>query len=231
MISVPSRSTTGRSLREVERHDRDVLAVDVEPDVELGPVRQREDADRLAAALAARCRGARARAAGSSGPSDAARSGTRRRAPSRATSPRRGARRRTRRRSRASSSACFSALGLHHVGVDGRAVRERIDARRDPVRVRRARAARGRAPRAIRSRNAYMSLELPRRVDVQERERRLRRGRTPSARGAASPRCPCRSSTASPASRRPRDDLAHDLDALRLEPLQVGQAGERRRSH
>ena len=33
---------------EVERHDRDLLEVDVLPDVELGPVRQREDADALA---------------------------------------------------------------------------------------------------------------------------------------------------------------------------------------
>ncbi len=40
--------------------------------------------------------------------------------------------------------------------------------------------------------------ELPGGVDVQQRERRLRRGRRPSAPGAASPSCPCRSSTASP---------------------------------
>ena len=33
---------------EVERDDRDVLEVDVLPDVELGPVREREDADALA---------------------------------------------------------------------------------------------------------------------------------------------------------------------------------------
>ena len=37
---------------EVERHDRDVLEVDVLPDVELGPVRQREHADALALVLA-----------------------------------------------------------------------------------------------------------------------------------------------------------------------------------
>src|SRR4029078_2355344 len=36
----------------VEGNDRDVLQVDVLPDVELGPVRQREDADRLALVLA-----------------------------------------------------------------------------------------------------------------------------------------------------------------------------------
>jgi hypothetical protein len=32
---------------EVERHDRDLLEVDVLPDVELGPVRQGKDADGL----------------------------------------------------------------------------------------------------------------------------------------------------------------------------------------
>src|SRR4030095_17219322 len=39
--------------REVERHDRNVLALDVAPDVERGPVRQREDADALAGIEAA----------------------------------------------------------------------------------------------------------------------------------------------------------------------------------
>ena len=113
-----------RPLRgEVERHDRDLLEVDVLPDVELGPVREREDADALARAACARCRGATARAAGSSGPSGAARSGTRRsrslardfsssrRAPPKAASKPYW------------SSACFSALGLHDVGVQRRAVR------------------------------------------------------------------------------------------------------------
>ena len=38
--------------REVQRHDRDVLQVDVLPDVELGPVRHREHADALALVLA-----------------------------------------------------------------------------------------------------------------------------------------------------------------------------------
>ena len=36
---------------EIERHDRDVLEIDVLPDVEFGPVRQGEDADRFALAL------------------------------------------------------------------------------------------------------------------------------------------------------------------------------------
>ena len=47
MISAPSRSTTGRSRGEIERHDRNLLEQDVLPDVEFGPVGQREDADRF----------------------------------------------------------------------------------------------------------------------------------------------------------------------------------------
>ena len=39
---------TSRCLGEVERHDGDVLLVDVLPDVDLGPVRQRKHADALA---------------------------------------------------------------------------------------------------------------------------------------------------------------------------------------
>src|SRR5690606_23335809 len=35
-------------VREVERHDRDLFQVDVEPDVELGPIGEREGADALA---------------------------------------------------------------------------------------------------------------------------------------------------------------------------------------
>ena len=35
-------------LGEIERHDRDVLALDIFPDVELGPVREREDAHAFA---------------------------------------------------------------------------------------------------------------------------------------------------------------------------------------
>src|SRR3546814_2111097 len=37
---------------DIERHDRDIFARDVLPDVELGPVRDREDADALALRLA-----------------------------------------------------------------------------------------------------------------------------------------------------------------------------------
>jgi hypothetical protein len=87
---------------EVQRHDGDVLAVDVLPDVQLGPVADREHADRLALVLACgRCTGSTAPAAGSSGPSGAGRAEARRCAPWRGSSPRRAARRRRRRRSRA----------------------------------------------------------------------------------------------------------------------------------
>ncbi len=84
MMSAPSRSTTGRSCREIKRHDRDVLHHDVLPDVELGPVRQRKHADGFALVRCACCRRAKARAAGSSDPRHGWRCGTRRCAPSRA---------------------------------------------------------------------------------------------------------------------------------------------------
>ena len=84
MISAPSRSTTGRACGEVERHDRDVLQIDVLPDVELGPVRQREDADRFALVHARVVRCSTVPGAGSSDPSRGWRSGTRRCAPWRA---------------------------------------------------------------------------------------------------------------------------------------------------
>src|SRR3546814_1116660 len=38
--------------REIERHDLDLLELDILPDVEFGPVRQRKDADALALRLA-----------------------------------------------------------------------------------------------------------------------------------------------------------------------------------
>ena len=86
-------------LGEVERHDRDVLDVDVAPDVDLGPVRERKHADALARPDAGCSAGSRARAADSSDPTGRWRRGARRCAPWRATAPRRAARRRTPRRS------------------------------------------------------------------------------------------------------------------------------------
>ena len=47
-ISVSPRTSISRSLAKYMRHDRDLLDVDVLPDVHLGPVREREDAQALA---------------------------------------------------------------------------------------------------------------------------------------------------------------------------------------
>ena len=200
--------TTGRSLGEIQRHDRDVLQVDVLPDVELGPVRQREHADALALVLARVVEAPQLRAAGASGPSDAAPSGTRRRAPWRATSPRRGARRRTPRRSRtcrapASAPAVFmTSVCTAEPCVNG------LMPRAEPVGVDVHEQLRARAASASRVAERDHLAELPGRVDVQQRERRLGRDRTPSAPGAASPSCPCRSSRASPAARTRRPPRA-----------------------
>ncbi len=71
------RRTTGRRMREVDRRHVEPLAADVLPDVELGPVRDREHADVLARRACARCRGSTARGAGSSGPTGRTRRGTR----------------------------------------------------------------------------------------------------------------------------------------------------------
>ncbi len=186
---------------EVERHDRDMLALDVVPDVELGPVRERKDAHRLAAGFA-HCRGATARAAGSSDPSGAAPSGTSTRAPWPATSPRRAGRRRNR-----VEAGCverlLQPLGLHHVGVD-RSQSRTGSARRQALRVD-VHDQLEAGPAAI-GRGSVHLLELPRRVDVQQRERRLARKERLLAR-CSTPRNPCRSSRASrdaPPRQRPR---------------------------
>ena len=57
-------------VREVDRRQLELLPRDVLPDVELGPVRDREDADVLALADPRRCRGSRARAAARAGSTD-----------------------------------------------------------------------------------------------------------------------------------------------------------------
>ena len=135
MMSVPSRSTTGRSRGEIQRHDRDVLAVDVEPDVELGPVREREHAHALALAACARCRAATAPAAGASGSqrccalrNEKMRSLARDFSSSRRAPPNAGI-------EAVLVERLAQRLRLHHVGVDFRAVRDRPDAARDAVRV------------------------------------------------------------------------------------------------
>ena len=52
-ISMPSRRNTVAAVREVDRRQLDLLVGDVLPDVELGPVREREHADVLALAVPA----------------------------------------------------------------------------------------------------------------------------------------------------------------------------------
>ena len=95
-ISAPSRTTVGRSGGEIQRHHVDALGQDVGPHVELGPVGQREDAQRLARARGCRCRGATAPGAGASGPRCGRGRAPRTPAPWRASVPRRAGRRRWR---------------------------------------------------------------------------------------------------------------------------------------
>ena len=72
------------------------------------------------------------------------------------------------------SSACFSALGLHHVGVHGGAVADRADALRDAVGVGvHAQVDAGLGGAAI-AEGDHLA-ELPAGVDVQQRDRRRRR--------------------------------------------------------
>ena len=98
MISAPSRSTTGRWLGEIERDDRDILGQDVVPDVELGPVREREHAHRFAGPDAGVEQVPQLRPLVARVPGMACASGARRSAPWRGSSPRRAARRRRRHR-------------------------------------------------------------------------------------------------------------------------------------
>ena len=125
---------------EVDRRQLELLGAHVLPDVELGPVAQREHAHVLAARGRGRCRGPTAPAAGGAGPTARSRRGTRTRAPWPGPAPRRGGRRRTRRRSRAPRSrraAWWSAAGC------GSARRARGRGRSTPARSPRARRARG----------------------------------------------------------------------------------------
>ncbi len=129
-VALDDRALAGQ----VERHDRDVLEVDVEPDVELGPVREREHADRLAALLL------RVVQAPELGPL------VLRVPPVLRGAEREDALLRTRLLLVAARAAergveavlrqrLLQPLGLPHVGVDGRTVRERVDVLRDRVRV------------------------------------------------------------------------------------------------
>ena len=89
---------------EVDRRQLEPLGGDVLPDVELGPVRERERRAGARPAGCGRCRGPTARAAGAAGPSRRSRRAARPCAPWPASAPRRAARRRTARRSAAPRS-------------------------------------------------------------------------------------------------------------------------------
>ncbi len=109
MISAPSRFHDGAFCREIQRHDGDVLLVDVLPDVQLGPVSTAGTRAATRRDACGRCTASTAPAAGAWDPSGAARSGTRRCAPWRGIFPRRGARPPKAASKPYLSSACFSA--------------------------------------------------------------------------------------------------------------------------
>ena len=113
-------------------------------------------------------------------------------------------------------------LRLHHVGVNGGAVRERVDALRDAVRVRVHDQLQVVLLRDLVAQLVHR-LELPQRVDVQQRKRQRARierlERDVQHRGAVL------------ADRIQHDwlvalgdHLAHDLDALGFQALQVRQS-------
>ena len=118
---------------EIERNHVELLERDVAPHVALGPIRQREDAHRLALAEPAVEQRATSPGAGGAAPSDGLPRGRRTPAPWRARLPRRAARRRKRHRSRRRRAPARKRLRLHHVGIDGRRMVERIDAARQAV--------------------------------------------------------------------------------------------------
>ena len=203
-MSMPSRRNTVAPVREVDRRQLDVLVGDVLPDVELGPVREREHADVLTLAVPAVVErpdlGAlvlRVPLAELVAEREEALLGAR---------------------------LLLVAAGAAHHRVEP-VLLDRVEQRRglQPV-ARRAAAAcpRRRGPRrstsctdattrltSSRSTDGVAELddlgEVVAGVDVHHRERAAARARTPSWRGAASRRCPCRPRTAAPAARtRPR---------------------------
>ena len=204
--------------RKVQRNDRNTFQIDVQPDVQLRPVGEREDAHRLAAAVP------RVVEAPQLGPLVLRVPPVLRRA------EREDALLRARALLVAARAAeggveavlvqrLLEALGLHHVGVDDRAAVERVDAAREPVLVHvheQVEVVLGDHALA----EAVHVLELPRRVDVQERERR-RRGIEGLAREVQHDRAVLADRVQHHRVLGLGDDLAHDVDRLRLEPLQV----------
>ena len=188
-------------LGEVERHDRNLLGVDVVPHVDLGPVGEREHADALAGIEAAVQQVPELRALALRVPLAlvvAQREDAFLRARPLLVAPRAAERR-------------VEVAGLERVEQRARleqpAAALRAEHERLCALVDRPLVGVDDQPGADLGRVAVAELdhlaELVGGVDVQQRERNRARDRTPSAPAAAGPRSPCRSSRASPAARTP----------------------------
>ena len=213
-------------VRKVDRRDREPLARDVLPHVELGPVARSGTRGRSRPGACARCRGSTAPAAGSSDPTGRTRRGRRRSAPWRAPSPRRGARRRCRRRSRIPRSRRAASPTDARCGSPPGA-----SARRDPRAIESSTVrtiSRSPSSAARRSRNAMTSGKLwpvsmcssgngkrpgaERLLGEPQQDQRILAAREEQGGVAALAR-----------------DLAQDVDRLGLEPAEVVGIGGRHR--
>ena len=208
--------------RVVERHDRDVLLVDVLPHVELGPVRQREDPHALAGLGAGVVEPPQLGALGLGVPpvlggadgEDALLGPGLLLVAAGATEGEVEA---------VLVEGLLEPLGLPDVGVHRRAVVERVDAALDGVGVLVDQQVH---PDLVGHLVAELvhRLELPRRVDVEQRERRHRRieglgGEVQHAGAVLADRVEHHRLLGF------RDGLSEDLDALGLQALEVGQSG------
>ena len=194
-------ANTSRSVRVVDLRQLDLLLGDVLPDVELGPVRQREHPHVLAGAVPAVVQPPQLGALPLAGPTGRSRRAARRPAPSRGPSPRRGGRRRRRRRTCATGSRRAAARSAAGCGCR-RGAPPGGRRRCSPARARRTAAARARRP-------CGRGRPGPRgscgRCPRAAARRAPAPARTPSTPGAASRSSPCRRRTAAPAARtRPR---------------------------
>lgn len=188
---------------EVERHHRDPFELHVGPDVELGPVRQRELRARSHPVRAERCRCATAPAAASAGPTGGWPTAARTPAPS----PRLFSSSR-----RAPPSARVETVlverllqsgRLPEIGVHRRPVIERVDALRC-TRGSGARSA-GRPPVSPTRRGTSTSRGTSRWCRRAAAGTATATGRTPCEPDGAAPSCPCPPSTSGPGVRcRPR---------------------------
>ena len=164
--------------REVERHDRDLLEVDVLPHVELGPVREREHPHRLARVAARVVEPPQLRSLLLRVPAVLGRAD--REHP--LLGPRlllvapRAAEREV---EAVLVERLLQPLGLPHVGVHRGAVVERVDAELDALGVLVHEQVDAQLGGHAAVAELVHLLELPRGVDVQQRKRRAATGRTP----------------------------------------------------